>query len=205
MTETAGTTKVTCDMTVSLDGFTSGPEHLDQGFMSIMDWAHQAMAFRERFGFEGGDNVDDHAVTAVFENSGAYVMGRTMFDVGEEPWGESPPFRAPVFVITHRPRDPLVKAGGTTFTFVTDGISRAVELARQAAGGRNVQISGGADIVRQVIDAGIVDELRLHVAPVLLGGGMPLFGTSPKAPRKLDLVRAAHSERAVHLTYRLSR
>jgi hypothetical protein len=80
MTETARTEKVTCDMTVSLDGFTSGPEHLDQGFMSIQDWAHQAMAFRERFGFEGGDTVDDHAVTAVFENSGTYVMGRTMFE-----------------------------------------------------------------------------------------------------------------------------
>jgi dihydrofolate reductase len=110
-----------------------------------------------------------------------------------------------VFVITHRHRDPLAKVGGTTFTFVTDGVSRAVELARQAAGGKNVQISGGADIVRQVIDAGIIDELRLHVAPVLLGRGMPLFGTNGTGARKLDLIKADHSQRAVHLTYRLSR
>jgi dihydrofolate reductase len=203
VTETTRTPIVTCDVTVSLDGFISGPEHLDQGFMRIMDWIHQAMAWRERYGFSGGDNVDADAMTTMFENTGAHVMGRSMFDLGEQPWGDSPPFHAPVFVVTHRPRDPLAKAGGTTFHFVTDGVARAIELAREAAGGKNVHISGGADIVRQAIDADLVDELRLHIAPVLLGAGMPLFGTLTKGPRNLELMKVGHSERAVHLTYRL--
>lgn len=102
-------------------------------------------------------------------------MGRTMFDTGEEPWGDDPPFRAPVFVVTHRPREVLRRQGGTSFTFVTGGIAEAVARARQAAGDRDVHVSGGARSVSQAINAGLIDELHLHIAPVILGAGMRLF------------------------------
>jgi dihydrofolate reductase len=195
--------KVICDMTVSLDGFISGPEHLDEGFMAVMDWVHQAMAWRERFGFAGGDDLDADAVAAIVAGAGAFVMGRGMFDVGEEPWGPNPPFRAPVFVVTHRPRATLRREGGTSFTFVTDGPPRALELACLAAGDKNVHISGGAELARQVIEGDLVDELRIHVAPVLLGAGMPLFKPAGKGLRKLEPVDVRHSPRVAHLTYRL--
>ena len=155
--DTTRTPKVTCDMTLSLDGFISGPEHVDQGFMAIMDWAHHAMAFRERVGWKGGDDLDADVITNVYEHTGAYVMGRTMFDQGEQPWGDTPPFRAPVFVVTHRRREPLVKQGGTTFHFVTEGLAHALELARPAAGSKNVALSGGAVLVRQALEADVID------------------------------------------------
>ena len=202
MTHKDSTPEIICDMTVSLDGFTSGPDLLDEGAWRIMDWIHQATVWRERSGLEGGDTVDSEAMAAFFENTGAFVMGRTMFEHGEEPWGDNPVFHAPVFVVTHRPRNPLIKDGGTTFTFVTDGLVRAVELAREAAKGRKVQISGGPSTVRQAIDANLIDELRLHVAPVLLGTGKLLFGALSGGHRELKLVKVRQSERAVHLTYR---
>jgi dihydrofolate reductase len=101
-----------------------------------------------------------------------------MFDGGEIPWGEDPPFRAPVFVVTHRDREVLERQGGTSFTFVTDGVERAVELAKDAAGGKNVAVAGGGTLLRQVLAAGLLDELDLHIAPVLLGDGMRLFDAS---------------------------
>jgi dihydrofolate reductase len=205
MTDMNSTPKITCNMTISLDGFTSGPDLLDEGAWRIMDWIHQATVWRARSGLEGGDTVDSEAMAAFFENTGAFVMGRTMFEHGEKPWGDNPVFHAPVFVVTHRSRDPLVKDGGTTFTFVTDGLVRTVELAREAAGGRMVQISGGPNTVRQAVDANLIDELRLHIAPVLLGTGRPLFGTLSGGRRELELVKVRQSRRAVHLTYRFLR
>jgi dihydrofolate reductase len=101
-----------------------------------------------------------------------------MYDAGEVPWGEEPPFRAPVFVLTHRPREVLERQGGTSFTFVTDGIERAIELARDAAGSNDVAVSGGGEILRQVLAAGLLDQLDLHIAPVLLGDGQRLFDPS---------------------------
>lgn len=194
---------VTCDMTVSLDGFYSGPEHMDEGFRRIVDWIHQAMAWRERYGKQGGDDLDADAVVRTFPPVvGAFVMGRGMFDVGEEPWGDEPPFGAPVFVVTSRERDPLVKTG-TTFHFVTDGPARAIELAREAAGERNVHISGGGTFVRTALGADLIDELRVDIAPVLLGDGMPLFAGVTPGRRQLEIADVAHSERVVHLTYRL--
>lgn len=193
---------VTCDMTISLDGFISGPNHLDYGFMSIMDWIHQTMVWRERYGLEGGDAVDQEALAKSFANVGAFVMGRTMFETGEEPWGDTPPFHAPVFVVTHRHQETLAKNGGTEFSFVTEDLVRVMELAKAAAGEKNVHISGGASLVRQVLNAGLIDELRLHIAPVLLGAGMPLFTSEVSHVRTLELIHISNSPRAVHLTYR---
>ncbi|MEN3304724.1 MAG: hypothetical protein V7603_926 [Micromonosporaceae bacterium] len=179
-------TKVTAQMSVSLDGCYAGPLHSGAGnwmesaeaagFFRITRWVIDAMAWRERQGFAGGErSVDSDIIAETFEAAGAYVMGRRMADGGELPWGDDPPFRAPVFVVTNRPRETLVRQGGTSFTYVTDGIASAVEQARAAAKGKNVAVAGGGSLVRQVLKAGLLDELELHVAPVVLGAGMRLL------------------------------
>ncbi|WP_410588213.1 dihydrofolate reductase family protein [Amycolatopsis sp. lyj-23] len=184
-------TKVTAQMSVSLDGCYTGPRDAANpqdmsgwmrgpeapGFFRVTRWAVDATAWRERQGFAGGEqSVDSEIVAEMFAAAGAYVMGRRMFDAGEVPWGEEPPFRAPVFVVTHRPRAVLEREGGTSFTFVTEGVERAVELARAAAGAKDVAVAGGGELLRQVLAAGLLDQLDLHVAPVLLGDGQHLFG-----------------------------
>jgi dihydrofolate reductase len=142
-------------------------------------------------------------------------MGRRMFSGGSGPWeedpnadgwwGDDPPFHVPVFVLTHHPRETVVKEGGTTFTFVTDGIESALEHARSAAGEKDVAIAGGADVVRQYLNAGHLDELLIHLAPVLLGGGVRLFdGESPTAVG-LEQTRVAESPGVTNLTYRVVR
>jgi dihydrofolate reductase len=128
-------------------------------------------------------------------------MGRRMFDNGEEPWGADPPFRKPVFVVTHREREPLVK-GETTFTFVTDGIERALELAREAASGKEVQLAGGGQIISQYLAAGVVDEIQVHIAPVFLGGGARLFDGPGLEGVKVEPVEVLHAPRATHIRYR---
>ena len=110
-----------------------------------------------------------------FAAAGAYVMGRRMADGGEIPWGDEPPFHAPVFVVTHRPRATLQRQGGTSFTYVTDGVASAIEQARAAAGGKDVAVAGGGTLLRQVIKLGLLDELELHVAPVIVGDGLRLL------------------------------
>jgi dihydrofolate reductase len=148
------------------------------------------------------------------EASSAFIMGRQMFGGGEGPWGDEPwegwwgdepPFHAPVFVVTHHPREPLVKDGGTTFTFVTEGVEAAVEQAREAAGDKDVAIGGGADVARQALAAGLVDELRLHVVPLLLGGGVRLFEELPSGPVSLEQLRVQASPAVTHLRYRVVR
>ena len=149
--------------------------------------------------FAGGEpSVNSDIVEETFAAAGAYVMGRRMFDGGELPWGEEPPFRAPAFVVTHRPREVLERKGGTSFTFVTDGIERAVELAREAAGGKDVAVSGGGTLLRQVLAAGLLDELELHIAPVLLGDGMRLFAAGEGASPGAGLGLGSHE--AIELT-----
>jgi dihydrofolate reductase len=128
-----------------------------------------------------------------------------MFEGGEIPWGAEPPFRAPVFVVTHRDREVLERRGGTSFTFVTDGIERAVEMAREAAGGKNVAVAGGGTLVRQILAAGLLDELDLHIAPVLLGDGMRLLdgglGLDPREGIELTPVRVVETPEVTHIRY----
>ena len=186
-------TKVTAQMSVSLDGFFSGPrdprDPMDMrgwmrgpeapGFFRVTRWAVDATAWRERQGVAGGErSVNSEIIEETFAAAGAYVMGRRMFDAGEIPWGDDPPFRAPVFVVTHRPREVLERQGGTSFRFVGDGVERAVELAGRAAGGKDVAVAGGGELVRQVLAAGLLDQLELHIVPVLLGEGQRLFDAS---------------------------
>jgi dihydrofolate reductase len=186
-------TKVTAQMSVSLDGCYAGPRDARDpkdmigwmrgpeapGFFRVTRWAVDAMAWRQRQGFAGGErSVNSEIMDETFAAAGAYVMGRRMFDGGEVPWGEEPPFHAPVFVLTHRPREVLERQGGTSFTFVTDGIERAIAEARAAAGGKDVAVAGGGELLRQVLAAGLIDQLELHIAPVLLGDGQRLFDPS---------------------------
>ena len=201
---------VTADMAISLDGYIAGTDvTIDNpggdGAEPLFEWIHNLASWRERQGMTGGeDNEDSELMREWFDATGAVVMGRMMYDTGEEFWGDNPPFRTPVLVLTHRPRPTLVKEGGTTFTFVTDGIHSALDQAKAAADDRNVDIAGGASTVQQYLREGLIDELQLHVVPALLGGGLRLFedlGTA-KDQRPIEPVRVIHTPLATHLKYR---
>jgi dihydrofolate reductase len=212
--------KLKVDISVSLDGFVAGPnqtleEPLGRGGEMLHEWAFAAQAWREAHGREGGEaNVDSELVGRHIAGLGATVMGRRMFSGGEGPWeddpnsdawwGDDPPFHHPVFVLTHHEREPLQKEGGTTFTFVTDGIESALEQARAAAGDGDVAVAGGADVIQQYLAAGLVDEMQLHVAPLLLGDGVRLFDRSvPDPPHALELISVIESPSGVtHVNYR---
>ena len=213
-------TKVTAQMSVSLDGYYAGPRSSTDphdmaawltgseapGFFRVTRWVIGAMAWRERQGFAGGErSVNSQIVEETFAAAGAYVMGRRMFDGGEIPWGQEPPFRAPVFVVTHRDREVLKRQGGTSFTFVTDGVERAVELAKDAAGGKDVAVAGGGTLLRQVLAAGLLDRLDLHIAPVLLGDGMRLFdaslGLDTREGIELTPARVIETPEVTHIRY----
>ncbi|MGK5740398.1 dihydrofolate reductase family protein [Micromonospora sp. URMC 103] len=209
-------TKVTAQMSVSLDGFYAGPRHTGDGdwmasaesagFFRITRWVTEGLAWRERQGFAGGErDTNSDVIAETFEAAGAYVMGRRMADGGEVPWGEEPPFRAPVFVVTHRPRPRLDRRGGTSFTYVTDGVAAAVEQARAAAGGKDVAVAGGGSLVRQVLRAGLLDELELHVVPVVLGTGLRLLDADldlgEKEAIELTPTRVIHDPQVTHIRY----
>ncbi|MGV9451682.1 dihydrofolate reductase family protein [Streptomyces sp. NPDC003635] len=201
-------TTVTADMAITLDGCVAGPNVSGDnpggdGAEVIFEWIHNLASWRERQGMTGGEeNRDSELMREWFDATGAVVMGRTMYDLGEEFWGDNPPFRTPVFVLTNRPRATLVKEGGTTFTFVTDGIHSALDQAKAVAGERNVDIAGGASTVQQYIRAGLVDELHLHVVPALLGGGLRLFDGIGVERRDLEPIGVEGTPLAAHLKYR---
>ncbi|SME98239.1 dihydrofolate reductase family protein [Pseudogulbenkiania subflava] len=197
------------DVAVSLDGYIAGPHAhphnpLGNGGRGLHQWMFQTATFHERLGGSGGEaSPDDALVRHVFERAGAYVLGRRMFDEGEVGWPENAPFRAPVFVLTHSAREPWVRPGGTTFYFVTDGIESALAQARAAAAGKDVRISGGADTIRQYLAAGLIDEFTLHLAPVLLGGGVGLFEQLGPDQLKVEQTTVSHSPLATHINYRV--
>lgn len=201
--------KVIVDMGMSLDGFIAGPNAgprnaLGDGGMRIHRWVFDLESWRERQSLVGGQtNRDDEVSNETFARTGAYVMGRRMFDEGEVGWPDPPPFRAPVFVLTHHEREPWVRQGGTTFTFVTDGIESAIEQARAAAGDKDVRIAGGANTIQQFIEAGLLDELQIHLAPILLGDGVRLFERVAKEHIELENTRVIDSPMVTHLRYRV--
>jgi dihydrofolate reductase len=187
---TIAMTKVTAQMSLSVDGcyagpaFTGGPKDVAGwmqspealGFFRITRWVTDAAGWRERQGFAGGErSVSSEIVEESFAAAGAYVMGRRMFEGGEIPWGDDPPFRAPVFVVTHRPHEVVERQGGTSFTFVTGGVEQAVKMAREAAGDKDVAVAGGGTLLRHVMKAGLLEQLELHIVPVVLGDGQRLF------------------------------
>ncbi|MCG8968155.1 MULTISPECIES: dihydrofolate reductase family protein [Streptomyces] len=205
---TTRTGRVICDITISVDGYSAG--------------LHQT---EERpFGEDGGDGSGAALHAWMFETpdenraeldrlsaAGAFIMGRNMFGPvrGEWDrrwngwWGDDPPFHAPVFVLTHHPREPQPMAGGTTYHFVTDGIASALARARAAAGDGDVLVHGGATTVNQYLAAGLVDELRLHIVPLTLGAGTRLFEGVP--PLELEQVTSRPASLVTHVTYRVPR
>ncbi len=185
------------DMSMSLDGFIAGRNvGIDNPLGDGGEQLHQWM-------FAGKSSAQSrHYELDRFATTGALVMGRTMLDVGIGPWGDDPVYRAPVFVVTHRAERPVVKQGGTTYTFVTDGPDAALDHARAAAGEQDICLAGGANVIQHYLSAQVVDELRLHIVPVLLGGGTPLFGPDEHPPALELLPGTAEDAGVVHLRYR---
>jgi dihydrofolate reductase len=211
-------TIVTAQMSVSADGYYAGPEHtgpqpwLDgteaAGFFRVTRWVIDAEAWRQRLGFRGGEqSTNSQIIAETFASAGAYVMGRRMADGGEIPWGDEPPFRAPVFVVTHRARETLHRRGGTSFTYVTSGVADAISQARAAANGKNVAIAGGGTLLREVIRLGLLDELELHVVPVILGDGMrllsPELGLGGQEAIELTPARVIATPDVTHVRYKI--
>jgi len=204
--------KVFFDVGMSLDGYIAGPNRgpknpLGDGGVGMHEWMFRTQTFREKLGLGGAGETsrDDEIVRRSFERSGAYVMGRVMFDEGEANWPEEAPFGAPVFVLTHDPRAPWVRKGGTTFHFVTDGFESALAQAKAAAKGKDVRISGGAESIRQYLDAGQIDEFTLHIAPVILGEGVRLFHRLSPEKLKFEQTASSGSEIVTHVDYRVRR
>jgi dihydrofolate reductase len=179
--------------------------------MQLHEWVFELAAWREPHGREGGVvNESTPIVEGSQANVGAILMGRNMFGGGPGPWGErpwngwwgeEPPFHAPVFVLTNHARERLALKG-TTFDFVTDGISSALAQANEAAGGRDVALAGGADVAQQYLSAGLIDELRLSVVPLLLGSGTRLFDAGAGAGAAFEQVQAVQAPGVTHLIYR---
>ena len=209
--------KVTVDISISLDGYVAGPnptleEPLGRGGERLHEWVVSTESWRESHGLSGGETgVDADVLSEAIEKVGATIMGRKMFSGGAGPWaddpnpdgwwGDEPPFRHSVFVLTHHEREQVAKQGGTTFTFVTDGIEAALEQARAAAGDKNVAIAGGGSAIQQFLNAGLVDEMQIHVAPVLLGGGIRLFDDVQKAPFGLEYAGVVESPSVATFVY----
>jgi len=214
--------KLRFEITMSVDGFTTGPdpgfEHpLGIGGDRLHEWLFGLRGFRERHGDTGGETgPDNDLLEESFNATGAIIMGRRMFSGGEGPWeddpnadawwGDDPPFGVPVFVLTHHPRETVTKRGGSTFTFVTDGIEAALEQAQAAAGDKDVGIGGGASVAQQYLKAGLLDEMLLHVAPVLMGVGVRLFENHlDDGQVELECTQVIQSPAVNHLRYRIVR
>ena len=211
--------KVRAHISTSLDGYVAGPNQsqqypLGEGGEGLHDWVVRLKVWRELHSLEGGEeNASTTVLAEETANVGSEIMGRGKFGPatrgpwGDNPWrgwwGEEPPFHKPVFVLTHHEREPLILSD-TTFTFVTDGIESALGRAREAAGDKDVFIGGGADVINQFLVAGLVDELELHVAPILLGGGARLFaGVGPEL--NLEELRVIEAPGVAHLKYRVAK
>jgi dihydrofolate reductase len=212
---------VILDISMSLDGYVAGPnpsldQPLGEGGEQLHEWAFALKAWREPHGKPGGETgPDSDRMAERIAETGATIMGRRMFSGGDGPWeddpnadawwGDEPPFHHAVFVLTHHPRDRVEKQGGTSFTFVTDGIESALEQAREAAGDKDVAVAGGADVAQQYLNAGLLDEVTIHVVPVVLGGGTRLLDGLDPERVQLEQATAVESTAVTHLSYRLQR
>uniref|UniRef100_A0AAU3I8N8 Dihydrofolate reductase family protein n=1 Tax=Streptomyces sp. NBC_01393 TaxID=2903851 RepID=A0AAU3I8N8_9ACTN len=214
--------KVFFSVSMSLDGFVApepvpvedelfAPDKQDdpdvQRWMAqwteLQQWVFPLRFFREnlKFGEGGEEGRDNDIARETFERTGASVMGKRMFDLGERSWPEEAPFHTPVFVVTHTKRDPWERPGGTTFRFVDDGIEHALDQAREAAGDRDVRIAGGGATILEYLNAGLVDEFSITLSPVLFGAGTRLFDGVDASRIALEPVRSEPSSRVTHLTY----
>lgn len=201
--------KVTFDISISLDGFITGPNDspevpLGVGGKRIHKWVYELSSWREQHGLAGGKaNRDAEIIDESFASTGAIIMGRRMFNHGAKYWGANPPFHMPVFILTHKRRENLVMEGGTTFTFINDGIESALSQAKAAAGAKDVSIAGGANAIQQYLKAGLIDEFQIHIVPVILGGGIRLFNLIDSEQIELETIRVIDSPNVTHLKYRI--
>jgi dihydrofolate reductase len=211
--------KLVLEISMSLDGYVAGPnatldDPLGKDGERLHDWIVGLDAWREAHGLEGGDRTrDSEVVEESRARTGAVIMGRKMYSGGAGPWaddpnaggwwGDDPPFHVPVYVLTHHAREPETK-GDTTIMFLSDA-EEALARARESAGDKDVHIGGGANVAQQYLAAGLVDEIDLHIAPVLLGDGVRLFDGLGANPPKVELVRTIESPAVTHLRYRVAR
>ena len=196
--------KVIVGLSTSVDGIASGTSEDDfwPVHEAVLGWLFNLRSWREAQGMEGGEDTEDSRLwSEEFQRIGAQIVGRRMFDFSVDAWGENPSFHAPVFVVTHRAHDRIDKEGGTSYTFVTGGIASAIEQAKMAANGRDVLIAGGLSIAQQALRAGLVDELSMHISPVLLGGGARLLDEIGEKPIRLQPNRVAGSAAVTHIRY----
>ena len=204
------------NITMSLDGYVAGRNQsvthpLGEGGEQLHEWAFATRTFRAVHGIEGGaTGPDDDIAAQYFQNVGATIMGRHMFGGGDGPWGfspwngwwgENPPFHMPVFVLTHHARDPLEMQGGTTFHFVTEGIHAALQRAKDAGRGKDITLGGGAAVAQQYLKAGLIDEMDIHVVPVLLGDGARLFDNTGGQQAGYVCIRIVNSPTVSHYKY----
>ena len=208
--------KLRFNITMSLDGYVAGPGQslenpLGVGGSALHEWAFPTRSFRAAHGMDEGEaGLDDDRAAAWNRNVGATIMGRNMFGPVRGPWGsetwngwwgDDPPYHHPVYVLTHHPREPQDMQGGTTFHFVTDGIESALGRAVEAARGQDVSLAGGAGTAQQFLRAGLIDEMEIHVVPVLLGGGSRLFENLDGGPTGYDCVGLVSSPVVAHYSY----
>jgi len=206
------------NITMSLDGYIAGPNQspengLGEGGEQLHDWVINLKSFREMHGDAGGETgTNDEVLREMFANVGATIMGRNMFGGGPGPWGrgswkgwwgDNPPYHHPVFVLTHHPRVALVMQGGTTFFFITDGIESALRQAKEAAADKDILLGGGANIAQQYLAAGLLDEMDLHVVPLILGGGERLLDNLGGSGVTIQPIRTLEGPGVVHLKYRV--
>jgi dihydrofolate reductase len=200
---------------MSIDGYGAGPRQslenpLGVGGTALHEWAWGTRTFQRIFGNEGAGalGIDEDFAARSFENVGAWILGRNMFGPVRGPWpddtwkgwwGDSPPYHTPVFVLTHHARPPLTMAGGTTFHFVTDGIHAALTRATEAAGGKDVRVGGGPATIQQYLRAGLIDEIHVAIAPVVLGSGERLFGDVNMLELGYRCTEHRASEKATHV------
>lgn len=211
--------KVFVNVSMTLDGYMA-PRGMDmahagdpeyQGWMAkwsqLQDWVFPQEFFRQNLGLgEGGETgADNEIVRRTFERTGVSIMGKRMFELGERLWPDEAPFHTPVFVLTHESRQPWVRPGGTTFYFVNDGVESALEQAREMSGERDIRISGGANAIVQYLNAGLVDELAIDLAPVVFGGGTPLFAGLDTDRIGIEIAETIQSPIVTHLRYRIHR
>ena len=204
--------KVFFMMGMTLDGFIAGPNGgptnpLGDGGPPIHAWVFEQQAFRslQKIADDGETGDDNRLVEATLARTGATILGKRMFDEGEPNWPEEAPFHTPVFVLTHEARSPWQRPGGTTFYFVNDGIESALKQARRVAGNQDVRIGGGAQTVMQYLNAGLVDEFTLSIAPHFLGTGSRLFDAIDASKTSLEIVDAVPSRLVTHLKYSVKR
>lgn len=214
-----GMGKVVANISMSLDGYIAGPnptleEPLGVGGEGLHEWVFGLEAWRQPHGLPGGETGPDNDIMIeTTANIGAVIMGRKMYSGGEGPWendpnpdgwwGDNPPFKVPVFVLTSHKRETVTKEGGTSFTFVTDGIESALEQAKAAAGDKDISLAGGANAIQQFIKAGLTDEIEIHLVPILLGGGTRLLENLGEA--KLEKIRVIDSPQVTHLKFQIKK